>query len=112
LREFPVLDNISKKFSKDGLVVLTINSDIRTQGMKRELAKAKTSLPVLRDKESKVVTSYRAFGTPSIYLIDRQGKIYDSWMGSVKDLEGSLTDNVSFVLKSNSAPAHSAVTGH
>lgn len=79
--------------------------------MKKVLTKVNTSLPVLRDKESKVVMSYRAFASPAIYLIDQQGKIYDSWMGSVQDLEGHLADNVSFVLKSHSTPEFSVVTG-
>ena len=110
MREFPVLDNISKKFGKEQLAVLTINSDVRTESMKKVLAKVNTSLPVLRDKESKVVMSYRAFATPAIYLIDQQGKIYDSWMGTVQDLESRLTDNVSYILKSHGTSEPSVVT--
>jgi hypothetical protein len=110
LREFPVLDKVSKKFGTGKLAVLTINNDIREGGMKKVLAKVDTSLPVLRDKESKVVTAYRAFISPTIYLIDRQGAIYSSWIGPVNDLEVHLTDEVSFVLKSHNRSQASAAS--
>jgi hypothetical protein len=108
LREFPVLDKVSKKFGANKLAVLTINSDIREGGMRKVLAKVDTALPVLRDKESKVVMAYRAFVAPTIYLIDQQGAIYSSWVGPVNDLEDRLTDGVSFVLKFHSSSQASA----
>ena len=100
MREFPVLEKVSKKFAGRKAAVLTINGDRNTKKMKRVLAKVNTSLPVLRDGESGTFKAYRAFAIPTIYLIDRQGKIYSGWTGYVDDLEEQLTENIGFILES------------
>ena len=104
MREFPVLEKVSKKFAEQRVAVLTINSDRSDRAMKSVLDQAKTTLPVLRDKESKVEEAYRAYAIPTIYLIDQQGKIYRCWVGAPEDLESELSEHIDFVLETRAAP--------
>lgn len=115
MQEFPVLERVAKKFTEQRLAVLTINSDRNIKTIKKVLDKAETSLPVLREEESEVFEAYRAYAVPTIYLIDRQGKIYGGWAGAVDDLEILLIDNINFMLKSRGDPqppeTNATVTG-
>lgn len=104
LREFPVLEKVEKKFAERHVAVLTINTDRSERAMNKVLKEAKTSLTVLRDKESEVLEAYSAYAIPTVYLIDQQGKIYRVWTGSIGDLESQLNENIEFVLETRSAP--------
>jgi hypothetical protein len=99
VQEFPVLEKVAQKFAGERLVVLTINSDRRKKTITRVLDKAKTSLPVLRDIESEVFGAYRANVIPTIYLVDEQSVIYTAWMGSIRNLEEELGENIDFMVK-------------
>ena len=96
-----MLDKVAEKFSDDRLAVLTINSDRNVRTIKKTLEKVNTSLPVLRDIDSEVFEAYRAQAIPTLYLIDQQGKIYTAWIGSVRDLELELIDNIEFMLENH-----------
>ena len=105
MREFPVLDSVSEKFSDKKLAVLSVNSDHSLKTINRVLEKVNTSVPILRDVESDVFKAYRAEAIPTLYLIDRQGKIYSSWVGAVNDLESQLTETINSMLESSDSPA-------
>ncbi len=99
-----MLEKVAQKFADKRLVVLTINGDRDQRKMKSVLDMVNTSLPVLRDRRSDVFASYRAYAIPTVYLIDRQGKIYSVWTGTVPDLERQLAESVEFVAHSSSGP--------
>ena len=99
MQEFPALEKVAQKFAKERLVVLTINSDRKKKTITRVLDKVQTSLPVLRDTETEVFGAYRANVIPTIYLIDEQSLIYTAWMGSNKNLEEDLGENIDFMVK-------------
>ena len=96
---------MSEKFSDNKLAVLSVNSDHSLKTIYKVLEKVNTSVPVLRDVESDVFKAYRAQAIPTLYLIDRQGKIYNSWVGAVNDLESQLTETINSMLESSDSPA-------
>jgi len=103
VQEFPALDAVAKKFAEQQLAVLTINSDASEKSIHKVLDKVETSLPVLRDTEGQVFDAYRAVAIPTLYLIDRQGKIYSAWSGPVDDLETELATHIVFMIERDKA---------
>ena len=99
MREFPAVERTAKKFAADGLVVLTISDDTNTKKLNEALSKVKTNLPVLRDQEAKVFDAYHVVGLPTLYLIDREQKIYSVWIGFASNRDTELSETVTALLR-------------
>ncbi|MBI5118765.1 TlpA family protein disulfide reductase [Candidatus Poribacteria bacterium] len=94
---------MAETFGEERLAVFAINDDRDIKKTQKIMAKIKTSLPILHDKGSKIFDTYRAHVIPTLYLIDQQGTIYESWTGTIENLELELTQNIEFVLKADNA---------
>jgi peroxiredoxin len=99
LREFPVIEDVAEKFSKEQLVVLSINDDRSIKNIKKAVEKVKTSMPVLLDKGSTTVGAYKAFALPTLYLVDSQQKIHKVWSGSVKGMEDEVVEQIKLAMQ-------------
>jgi peroxiredoxin len=75
LKEIPELKEIYEKFKDRDFVLLSI--DIGESKKKVEAFVKENSLPypVLLDEKSEAASSYKVYGIPTVFLIDRQGKI-------------------------------------
>jgi peroxiredoxin len=106
----PVLEKFALSLKNEEAAVYTISSDMDTKDAVKILAKAKCSLPVLQDASSKTSDAYRVFAIPTFFVIDQQGKIYNTWYGG-ENLEKRLKEDVVFLLDSgkNSAVKTAAV---
>lgn len=74
-RSFPVLEQLHRKYGKQGLVVLGVNVGETGETMKKFLDTHPVTFPVVRDREQQVVGSAGIVAMPSSVLVDRRGTI-------------------------------------
>jgi peroxiredoxin len=81
LREFPSLEGLYKQFRKQDLLILAVNIGESADQVRAYLAKHKLSFPALLDSDSRVSSLYGVRGTPTRFLIRRDGKIIAGSIG-------------------------------
>jgi len=74
-RQIPGLEKIYQKYHASGLNVLGINVDSEPKLSSQFLKNIVVSFPVLYDAKSSTSKAYRLEAMPSIYLIDKNGKL-------------------------------------
>lgn len=72
---FPVMQELHKKFTEKGLVVLAVNLDKKKPDMEEFLKKFSVDFPIVRDGSNKLVSTVKIATMPSSFLIDRDGKV-------------------------------------
>lgn len=75
--ELPVLEQLHKKYSAEGLAIIGVNVDSDAKTAKKFLADNKLALSfaLANDAQHKVAESYAPPTMPSSYLIGRDGKV-------------------------------------
>ena len=81
MREFPSLEVLSQQFKKKDLVILAVNIAEPADQVKGYLIKHKLTFPALLDSDSRVSSLYGIRGTPTRFLIDREGKLIAGSIG-------------------------------
>jgi thiol-disulfide isomerase/thioredoxin len=71
--EFPLLDQIYKKYKGVGFTLVGVNVEPDSKDAERFIAKTPASFPIVFDKDSAVSKLYRVSGMPTTVLIDRKG---------------------------------------
>jgi peroxiredoxin len=74
-QEMPLLDGISKKYSKMGFVLYGINVEQDNTDAKKMLKDLGTKFTILFDPESKLSSLYNVDAMPTSIMIDKKGKI-------------------------------------
>ncbi len=101
IKTFPALEKISKKYADKDVLVLGINSEDRfapLQKFTRFFQHNHISYPViLTDKN--VDNSYHVGGYPSLFIIDKSGKIATVEVGYDPDLTNILSKELDSMLK-------------
>ena len=72
---FPVMEELNKKYSSQGLTIVAVSVDQKKENMERFLKSAKVSFNVVRDAQQKLVAAADVHAMPTSFLIDRSGKI-------------------------------------
>jgi len=72
---FPVMDQLSQKFAKDGLVILAVNLDDDKAAMDDFLKDHKAGFTVVRDASKKLVGAVNIPSMPSSFLLGPDGKV-------------------------------------
>lgn len=73
-REMPDMEELYRRFSSKGLVVLAV-SDEKRETVEEFLKKQNYTFPVLLDPDRGVHTAFGIEGIPNSFLFDRQGKL-------------------------------------
>jgi len=97
LEEMPYLEEIAKKYSGQGLVVLGVDTDgVDAKTVVETLAEVKVSVsyPLLTDEEFKVTDVYTNFLVPLTIIIDRGGVIRYIHTGFEKGTEKQYEEAV------------------
>lgn len=71
--EFPLLDQMYKKYKLQGFTMLGVNVEPESKDAEGFIAKTPVSFPIVFDKDSAVSKLYKVEGMPSTVLIDRNG---------------------------------------
>ena len=74
--ELPVLEKLSTKYRKRGLVVLGVNIDNDVKAARKFLKEVPVSFVVVHDAAKKAAKLYAPPTMPSSYIIDRKGRIH------------------------------------
>jgi thiol-disulfide isomerase/thioredoxin len=73
--EMPVLEQLHKKYAKQGLVIIGINIDNNSKKMNNFLKGTPVSFRIVHDRKLNVASKYEPGTMPSSYFIGRDGKI-------------------------------------
>jgi len=72
-KEFPLLDQIYKKYKGVGFTLVGVNVEPDAKDAESFIAKTPVTFPILFDKDSAVSKLYHVAGMPTTVLIDRKG---------------------------------------
>jgi peroxiredoxin len=73
--ELPVLEELHRKYRKDGFAVVSVSMQTSESGVVKLLRKLPVSFTVLLDKKGDVSDAYRVSGLPEGFIIGRDGVI-------------------------------------
>ena len=98
----PALTSLYTKYKEKGLVVLGIDPiDKKNTGNENELTtfllKRHVNYPILLDNGD-IAKKYKVLGYPTIYLIDKRGRIFFSISGYSPIIDTQLEDLISKAL--------------
>lgn len=81
LAEMAALDKLNKEYQND-IVVVAINTDPEQVDINPVLAQRNISYPVIRDQLGITQERYQVIGTPTSFMIDRNGKVTQLHQGA------------------------------
>jgi peroxiredoxin len=96
--ELPALDDLHKKFGKDGFQVIGISVDDSLKDVQAFLSKVPISFPILLDKGD-VNESYRVTGLPTGFIVGRDGIIWHVHRGFGKEFIAIYEKEIQELLK-------------
>jgi thiol-disulfide isomerase/thioredoxin len=72
-KEFPLLDQIYKKYKPAGFTLIGVNVEPDAKDAEGFIAKTPVTFPIVFDKDSSVSKLYHVSGMPTTVLVDRKG---------------------------------------
>ncbi len=81
IAEMPVLNAIAERFGPRGLVVLAVAGDDDVEAVRRFVASREIKFDVLLDPGGAVGTQYGITGYPETFLVDREGRVREKYVG-------------------------------
>jgi peroxiredoxin len=87
-------EELFREKRKDGLVVLAISIDQREEKLSNFLKKRPVSFPVLYDPEKTLMEKYGVLRIPTTFIIDKNGKIQNKYVGIVEKVVKSRVEEL------------------
>lgn len=81
VQEVPSLNELQKRLGKSGLVVLGVSVDNNDAAYKAFLKRFNVVYSTSRDSERNVSMAYGTYKFPETYLIDKNGKVLQKYIG-------------------------------
>jgi peroxiredoxin len=75
------MDELQRKYTDRGLVVVAVNLDTKPESLDKFLAKLSVSFAIAFDPAGSVAKAYKVKAMPSSYIIDREGNIASTQIG-------------------------------
>jgi len=94
LAELPVLNNIQETYGGKGLVVIGVAGDEDTTAVARFLEQHPVNFEVLLDPKGVIGTEYQITGYPETFLIDREGRLVNKFIGPLPAAEQRPREDV------------------
>ena len=73
---FPVMEELHRRFSDKGLVILAINVDESRAAMEEFLKEHPVTFSVVRDAKKKLVAAVNIASMPTSFILDADGKVH------------------------------------
>ncbi len=83
IAEMPLLNRITLDYRERGLVVLGLAGDDDLTLVEEFMAEHRLEFQVLLDPDGAVGTQYGITGYPETFLIDREGRVWDKFIGPI-----------------------------
>ena len=93
MEEVPLLKDLHRRYAGQAEII-GISIDTSVKRVDRTMKEKGMTWPILADgkaDEGPIPTAYHIQGTPELFVIDREGKIF-ARMGSAKQLEATLKE--------------------
>jgi peroxiredoxin len=97
--EFPLLDQMYKKYKGLGFTMLGVNVEPESSNAEGFIAKTPVTFPIVFDKDSTVSKLYHVEGMPSTVLIDKNGVLRWVHRGYKAGDENEYLDHVRALLR-------------
>ena len=81
--ELPSLNQFAAEAARDGVVVLGVSIDKNADKYKRFVKSNRLAFETYNDPKADIATDYGTFRWPETYLIDRNGKVVEKYIGPV-----------------------------
>ena len=91
MEEVPLLKDLSTRYARD-VVIVGVSIDENVEQTDKTIKEKGMTWPILADGkgfEGPIPTSYRVLGTPDVWVLDREGRIF-KYLSSAKTLEATL----------------------
>jgi thiol-disulfide isomerase/thioredoxin len=83
VEEIPSLGRLQEEFSKDELVVLSVDVGEPVERVREFLQKVPAAYPVMLDPQGKTVSAWNLRAFPTTFVIDAEGRISLSYFGGL-----------------------------
>jgi peroxiredoxin len=101
--EMPSLEKLHRALGPEGLVILGVSADEDEAALKAFVARTGVTLPVLRDPGGRTAAqAYRTTGYPETFVIDRSGRLRESFTGPAEWATPAAIDHFRDLLRSAS----------
>jgi len=81
IEEMPSLEQFHRTYGNQGVVVLGVNVDQAEQTYQRFVERSGVTFPNVFDPEAEVGARFGTFRYPETYLINRQGRVLEKFVG-------------------------------
>jgi cytochrome c biogenesis protein CcmG/thiol:disulfide interchange protein DsbE len=98
-QSFPWLNEMNAKYKKEGLQIIAINLDVKSEDVDIFLKAVPAAFKVVTDPKATTAKLYAIKGMPSSVLIGRDGKIVMHHSGFRMDDKSNLEKNIQLALK-------------
>jgi hypothetical protein len=94
MKALPAIQSLNEKYYSKGFRVVGIDPyDIKNDDLVSLLGKCGVTYPVVMGSK-KVVADYHLTSFPTLYLLDRNGKVISSFVGNSDQLESQLKEAI------------------
>ncbi len=100
LEEFPSLVNLRKKYSKDEVLILGVNTDDKSSitDANKVIKKFDINFPTIFDSNSELIEKFKVSSIP-ISIIYKNGKVYEISKGSKDFYSGEFLEEIESFIK-------------
>lgn len=95
---FPFYQDLENKYGKEGFVVVSVNNEQDVDAAKKFYTKSGVSFEAVRDPNNDLLKQLDPGDMPTAYLLDRTGKVTQTFTGFKKGDEGKIEEEVKTLL--------------
>lgn len=105
IQSMPFMEQMANDFRNRGFEVITVNLDEEREAAEVFLKQHPVKLRSVRDAEGNCALDYGVQAMPSSYLLDREGKVREIFMGFNPDETASVREKVQRLLAEKPQPS-------
>lgn len=90
----PFLESLYQRHKDGGFAVVGVNIDAFSESVPEFLRYYPVSYKILLDSDNRVMRTYGVYGLPNMFLVDREGKVQEHWIGFESSLEPLINAHV------------------
>ena len=83
--EMPAMQRVYETYRDDGFVVLAVNVRESEEPVRAFIEELGLTFPILMDEKGDVTNTYRVYGLPTTYFLDREGRVYRVQVGAMTE---------------------------
>jgi cytochrome c biogenesis protein CcmG/thiol:disulfide interchange protein DsbE len=83
VEEAPGLERFAQQMRDQGVTVLGVSVDQDAEALQKFVAETRLSFRIARDPDQAVASRYGTFKFPETYILDRDGKVAEKFIGAV-----------------------------